>query len=143
MSDHECLAEAFLEQSPACVWIVGEDLAFHRVYGSPAPILGKPAEELTGRCALDALDAELAATWADRFNRALAGEILHLRERSGDATWQISVFPIRKPDGTIYAGALAREMTPWNTAEQELRNTVLGALKAKEFERNTLSRFLH
>jgi signal transduction histidine kinase len=75
--------------------------------------------------------------------RALAGESLHLRERSGNTTWYISVFPMRAPDGTRYAGAMAHEMTPWKTAEQELRNTVLGALKAQEFERNMLSKFLH
>ena len=47
-------------------------------------------------------------------------------------------------DGDIrYAGGLAREITPWGSAEQELRHTVLGALKAQEFERNMLSKFLH
>ena len=38
---------------------------------------------------------------------------------------------------------MAREITPWTTAEQELRYTVLGALKAQEFERNMVSKFLH
>ena len=35
----------------------------------------------------------------------------------------------------LYAGGMAREITPWTNAEQELRHTVLGALKAQEFER--------
>jgi two-component system NarL family sensor kinase len=143
MEECGCLSETFLEQSPACLWMVREDLVFHRVYGSSVPILGKPAEKLTGCCALDVLDAELARTWAGRFVKALAGEILYLRERRGDTTWYISVFPVRAKDGTRYAGAMAHEMTPWKTAEQELRNTVLGAMKAQEFERNTLSKFLH
>ena len=39
--------------------------------------------------------------------------------------------------------ALAREITPWSNAEQELRHTVLGALKAQEFERTMVSKFLH
>ena len=38
---------------------------------------------------------------------------------------------------------MAREITPWGTAEQELRHTVLGALKAQEFERTMVSKFLH
>jgi signal transduction histidine kinase len=143
MPENGCLSETFLEQSPACLWMVGEDMVFRRVYGSSNAVLGKLAGELTGHCALDALEAESAKTWCSRFARALAGETLYLRERIVDTTWYISVYPVRATDGTRYAGAMAREMTPWKTAEQELRNTVLGALKAQEFERNTLSKFLH
>jgi signal transduction histidine kinase len=143
MAEREWPAETVLEQSPACVWIVGEDLVFHRVYGSSAPVLGKPAAELIGRCSLEVLAAEPAQTWSGRFARVLAGDRLHLRERSGDTTWDISLFPVCAPDGTRYAGAIASEMSAWKTAEQELRNTVLGALKAQEFERVTLSKFLH
>jgi signal transduction histidine kinase len=143
MPESEWLSEAFLEQSPACIWIVRPDLVFHKVYGTSTPILGKPPAELAGRPVLGALDKERATTWVNRFARALSGETLYLRDRDGNSSWNISVFPIRAPDGTCYAGAIAREMTPWKTAEQELRNTVLGALKAQEFERNTLSKFLH
>ena len=78
-----------------------------------------------------------------RFTRAFGGETLHLQEREGNFTWNITVFPIRAKDGTQYAGAIARDMTPWRTAEKELRNTVLGALKSQEYERNSLSKFLH
>ena len=47
-------------------------------------------------------------------------------------------------DGEIrYAGGAAREITDWSTAEQELRNTVLGALRSQEFERSMASKFLH
>jgi two-component system NarL family sensor kinase len=53
------------------------------------------------------------------------------------------VFPIRLEGEIQYAGSLARETSAWSTAEQELRYTVLGALKAMEFERKTASRFLH
>jgi PAS domain S-box-containing protein len=143
MPERGCLSESFLEQSPACLWIVREDLVFHQVYGSSAQLLGKPAEELTGRRALDVLPRQRAKTWCGRFNRALAGETLYLRERIGDTTWYTSVFPIRAEDGTRFAGSMAHEMTPWKTAEQELRSTVLGALKAQEFERNMISKFLH
>lgn len=143
MSDRDCLGELLLEQGPACQWVVSEDLVFRRVYGDSTVVLGKASGELTGRSALDVLAPEGAPTWCSRFARALAGETLYLRERSGTATWYVSVFPLRDPDGTRLAGGIAREITPWNTAEQELRNTVLGALKAQEFERNTLSKFLH
>ena len=141
MTESGCLSEAFLEQSPACLWIVRSDLVFHQVYGPS--IFGRPAEELTGGQVADVLDAERAKTWTNRFARALSGETLFLRERYGDSSWFITVFPIVAKDGTRYAGGIAREMTPWRTAEQELRNTVLGALKAQEFERNMLSKFLH
>ena len=143
MSESGCLSEAFLEQSPACLWMVREDLVFHRVYGSSTAVFGLPAAGLIGHSVGEALDAERAKTWTGRFSRALAGESLYLRERHGNATWYISVFPIRAEDGTRYAAAMAHEMTPWKTAEQELRNTVLSALKAQEFERNMLSKFLH
>ena len=143
MPESGSLSDELLEQSTACLWMVGEDLVFHRVYGPSNAVLGKPAEELKGHCAREALDAESSKTWCGRFVRALAGETLYLRERSGDSTWYISVYPVLTKDGRRYAGALAREMTPWKTAEQELRNTVLSALKSQEFERNTLSKFLH
>jgi two-component system NarL family sensor kinase len=123
--------------------MVRADLTFHRVYGDSTAIFGKPPAELTGRPAAEALDEERSKTWTKRFQRALAGETLYLRERTAETTWYVTVFPVRAAGGERYAGALAREMTPWKTAEQELRNTVLGALKAQEFERNTLSRFLH
>jgi len=135
------LAEAFLEQSPACHWVVDRAGVFLRICGDPSTILGCGASALTGKT-LDILEPELAASWKDRVARALEGEILTIRDRRADHTWNISVFPIRY-EGAVYAGALAREVTPWNTAEEELRHTVLGALKAMEFERKTASRFLH
>ena len=143
MPESGCLSETLLEQSPACLWMVRADLVFERVYGDSNPVFGKPAEALTGQSVVNSLDAETAPAWCSRFACALAGETLNLRERHGNTTWYISVFPVRAKDGTRYAGGMAREITPWQTAEQELRNTVLGALKAQEYERNTLSKFLH
>ena len=142
MPESECLSEALLKQSPACLWLVRDDLVFHRIYGTSASVFGRPSGELAGRRAPDVLDAESSPVWCSRFARALAGETLYLRERIGNGTWYITTFPVRTADAH-YAGGIAREITPWNTAEQELRNTVLGALKAQEFERNTLSKFLH
>jgi two-component system NarL family sensor kinase len=106
-------------------------------------VLGKTADQLIGRPLAEVLPAQQAQSWSDRFAKALAGESLYLRERKGDTTWYLSVFPIRTAEGALYAGAMAHEITPWKTAEQELRNTVLGALKAQEFERHMLSKFLH
>jgi two-component system NarL family sensor kinase len=143
MPDSECLSEILLEQSPACLWLVREDLVFQRIYGDSSVVFAKPASELMGKSALDVLTAVAAPVWCGRFARALAGETLYLRERYGAATCYISVFPVLGKDGTRYAGAISREITPWKSAEQELRNTVLGALKAQEFERNMLSKFLH
>jgi two-component system NarL family sensor kinase len=123
--------------------MVRADLVFHRVYGDSTAIFGKPGADLAGRPAAEVLDAERSKAWTSRFTRALGGETLYLRERTGNAPWYITVFPVRAEGGARYTGGIAREMTPWKTAEQELRNTVLSALKAQEFERNMLSRFLH
>ncbi|MGA2267284.1 MAG: ATP-binding protein [Bryobacteraceae bacterium] len=143
MPDAGCLAEAFLEQSSACHWIVTAAGVFHCIYGDPASIFGRPASELVGRPAAEALDPGLASVWRDRFARALEGETLILRERRGNAIWDLTVFPIRFGEEIRYAGGMAREVTPWSIAEQELRYTVLGALKAQEFERNMVAKFLH
>jgi PAS domain S-box-containing protein len=143
MPDAGCSSETFLEQSPACQWIVTRMGVFQRVYGDSSSLFGKAASELTGRAASETLETDLANAWKGRFARALEGETLALRERRGDATWYITVFPLRIDGEIRFAGGLAREITPWSTAEHTLRNTVLGALKAQEFERNMVSKFLH
>jgi PAS domain S-box-containing protein len=143
MSDAGSLAEAFLQQSPACHWVVTTAGVFHRIYGDPASIFGKPASELVGRPAAEALPPEIAGVWRDRLARVLEGETVVLRERRGNAIWYLTVFPIRFDGEIRYAGGAAREITAWSTAEQELRYTVLGSLKAQEFERNMVARFLH
>jgi signal transduction histidine kinase len=137
------LAEALLEQSGACHLILDRDTVFQRVFGDPAPFLGCVAAALLGRALSDALDPQAALTWRDRIGRALSGEQLRLQERHNGAIWNISAFPIRIGGEILYAGVLAREVTAWKTAEHELRHTVLGALKAIEFDRKSMSRFLH
>jgi signal transduction histidine kinase len=137
------LSDAMLAQSPACQWAVDSNHVFQEIYGDPSSLFGMPASELAGRPVRDLREPALAASWSDRFSRALAGEVLSLRERRADAIWNVSVFPIRLDGQICYAGALAREMTPWGKADHELRRTVLSALDAQVFERNTLSRFLH
>jgi signal transduction histidine kinase len=139
----ETIAELFLQQSPACQWIVSAKGAFERFYGDPAPLFGMPAPELTGHAPAAVLEPDQAIAWGGRFSRALQGDTLLLRERRGKETWYVTIFPIRSEGKICYAGGSAREITPWTNAEQELRHTVLGALKAQEFERAMVSKFLH
>jgi signal transduction histidine kinase len=143
MQDAGSLAEIFLQQSPACQWIVSADGAFVRFYGDPLDLFDRSAEQLVDRKPDEVLDADLAGLWRDRFRRALAGEMMLLRERRTRSTWYVSVFPLRIDGEVRFAGGNAREITPWASAEQELRHTVLGALKAQEHERRSVSRFLH
>lgn len=143
MPTAERVSALLLEQSGACHWVVTAAGVFHRVYGDPSCILGKPAALLVGQKVDDALDPEAAATWKARFAQALQGATLTLRERCGAARWDVSIFPIRVEGKVRYAGGMARESTQWAKAEQELRYTVLGALKAQEFERAMVSKFLH
>src|SRR5713101_6358346 len=141
MPDAGSLAEIFLQQSPACQWIVSTDGTFARMYGDPLPLFGRTAAELLGRIPGDVLGPDEAAAWRGRFARALNGEMMLLRERRAKGTWYVTVFPLRVEGETRFAGGSAREITPWSAAEQELRHTVLGALKAQEFERTMVSKF--
>jgi signal transduction histidine kinase len=143
MPESECLSEMLLEQSPACLWMVREDLVFQRIWGSADTVFGKTSGELTGRCALDVLPRNGAGVVQPL--RAGAGGRNPLPARTQRQCHLVHLgFPgAHRKDGTRYAGGMAREITPWKTAEQELRNTVLSALKAQEFERNMLSKFLH
>lgn len=143
MQDAGSLAEIFLHQSPACQWMVSTDGAFARIYGDPLPLFGRSAAELVGRVPGDVLGPDEATVWRGRFARALGGEMMLLRERRAKSTWYVTVFPLRIEGQIQFAGGSAREITPWAAAEQELRHTVLGALKAQEFERTMVSRFLH
>jgi signal transduction histidine kinase len=136
------LCDRFLEQCPACSWIVRADYFVERVYGDSVPVFGIAAAELGGRRLDDSLPPEAAGLWRSRVDRATGGETVLLRERRGEATRHISLFPMREA-GTVLAGGFAFDITPWSTAERELRHTVLGALRAQEFERSMMSRFLH
>ena len=136
------LPEAFLEHCPACQWTIDREGYFHAIYGDSSPLFDKTASELQGQ-PTSSLGTELAPLWSNRFARVFDGEILNLRERRGNSTWYVTVFPIRREGQVVFAGGLAREITPWSTAEQELRRTVLSALKAQEFQRRMASQFLH
>jgi two-component system NarL family sensor kinase len=123
--------------------MVSADGAFERFYGDPLPLFDRSAAQLVGRLPDDVLGSEEAAAWRCRFTRALSGETMLLRVRRPAGTWHVTVFPIRIEGEIRFAGGNAREVTPWAAAEQELRHTVLGALKAQEFQRTMVSRFLH
>ena len=133
-----CLAEIYLRQNPGCHWIVDGAGVFVKLYGDPAPVFGKSAAELQGMPG-----ADLGDGWRSRFRRALAGETMILRERHGESAFSIFLFPV-EIDGVIrHAGGSAREVTTWAAAEQELRYTVLGALRAQEHQSAAVSKFLH
>jgi two-component system sensor kinase FixL len=143
MEDAGRLSELLLEQSPACHWMVSADGVFERIGGDASSVFGKPAAQLVGQSVSQALGQQVSAAWKGRFARAFQGETLSLRERHGKAIWHITVFPVRVTGEIRHAGGLASESTPWSTAEQELRHTVLDALKAQDFERSKVARFLH
>lgn len=143
MADHGWLPQAFLEQCPACAWMADSQGVFCEVYGDASSIFGRTAAELKQRAASEVLESGLAETWKSRAARVFAGETLMLRERCGNATWHITLFPIRREGHILFAGGFGREVTPWGTAEQELRYTVLSALKSQESDRKMASQFLH
>jgi two-component system NarL family sensor kinase len=142
MSESGSLAEIYLQQSPACHWIIGADGRFLYACGEVCQLFGRRAADLIGRDPEAVLPPEQAIQWRGRIKRVLAGEVLVLRERQGTGSWSVSLFPVRRND-QILVGGLAREMSAWGTAEDELRHTVLGALKAQEYTRTSVSRFLH
>jgi PAS domain S-box-containing protein len=143
MEDPGRLSELLLEQSPACHWMISADGVFQRVFGDASSIFGKPAAQLVGQAVSQALDREVSDAWRGRFARALQGETLTLRERHGNAIWHITVFPVRVDGDIHHAGGLASDSTRWSTAEQQLRRTVLSALKAQDCERSKVGGFLH
>jgi signal transduction histidine kinase len=143
ITNESWLANEFLRQCPACLWIVNREGAFHQIYGDAVVLFGRKAEELLGQPARTGLDEARGDAWSRRFARVLAGETLMIRERLANSTWYVTLFPIRFEDAIVYAGGMAREVTPWSTAEQELRHTVLGAIKTQEFERKMMAQFLH
>jgi signal transduction histidine kinase len=143
MPEVDTLAALFLEQVPACGWIVTAKGVFEQFFGDPSGIFGKPAAALTGCTVGQALGRERATPWNHRFFRAFQGETVLIRERAAGTAWNISIFPIQLDGSVRYVGGLALEAGDWNKAEQELRHTILGALKAQEFERKMAAKFLH
>lgn len=138
-----CLAELLLQQDRACHWLIDRKGFFALVYGDSRPIFGRDAADLLRGGVDSSVAPEVAELWNSRLQRVFNGEYLYLRERSEGNTYNVSVFPVTLENEIRYAGGMALEVSPWGSAEQELRHSVLGALKAMEFERNMLSKFLH
>jgi two-component system NarL family sensor kinase len=143
MAEKPWLAEALLEQGCSCHWILDARQVFRGVYGDSLSFFGVAAGELQGRPLAKTVDKKIAAIWENRVKRVFAGEVLRLRTHRAQATWYICLFPIRRGKRILFAGAMAREVSAWGSAEQELRQTVLSALKAQENDRKMASKFLH
>jgi signal transduction histidine kinase len=137
------LANAFLASSSTCSWVVTTAGGFRLIHGDSMPVFGKPAAELLNRSIADALDPDAAVVWRDRFDRVAAGERQVLRERRGSSSVvAISLFRIEL-EGELYIGGSAHEIGFMARAEQELRYAVHSAIKAQEFDRRMVARFLH
>ena len=143
MTDGHGLAKSFLEQCGGVIWAVDQKGAFYRFYGDPSYVFGKSAAELQDRTPEMALDSGPGEQWKNRFARALAGETLMLRERRGDMTWYVKLFPIRIDGKISHMHGVVEKSAPWSAADQQLRHTVLSALRSQEFERKRASQFLH
>ena len=135
MPDNAGLADAFLESCPAVQWIADASGVFQRIYGDPAPLLGKSSAELLGQRA--------EPVWLDRFARAFAGERLNYRERRGESLWHVAVFPISTRGTVPLVGAIAQADDRSRVAEQQLRQAVFRALDTAESERKAVARFMH
>lgn len=144
MPDCTCTSQRYLEQSPVCHWVISRELQFTAVYGDSEPIFGVATPQLLHQFVPEILNPDNARQWRQRVARAIGGETLLLCDRHDRKSWYVSVFPLREEGGEVTgAGGFALDATPWSTADHELRRTVLGALRAQEFERTTMSRFLH
>jgi len=136
------ITETYLQQAPVCSWVLDARYCFIRIFGAAAPLFGSAADLLQGKLLAEVCPPDTARVWKNRVDRCLDGERLALRERHGTATYYVSLFPLTRGKDRAAAG-FALEITPWSTAEQELRHTVLGSLRAREYERSTMAKFLH
>ena len=108
-----CLAEAFLEQSPACHWVVTAAGVFHAHLRRPRAHLRQDGfAELAGRPAAEALDPgagqRVAGPLRPRPRRRNLGAARAPRRRH----LVLPCFPSASADEIRYAGGLAREITP-------------------------------
>src|SRR5689334_6912 len=100
MPDAGRLAETFLDQCPACHWLVRSERAapqkrkprtaaahlyqeifFERIWGDSTALFGAPAADLLPGASLNLLQKDMLRSWQGRFERAFDGETLMLRER--------------------------------------------------------------
>src|SRR5579862_5186853 len=84
------------------------------------------------------------ADWEARIARAVAGEIITVREQHRETLFSLMFYPIQAPEpGTVYAAGYAQDITKLGSAEQQLRATTLHILKSQDSERARLAKFLH
>lgn len=140
------LSRVFLEQGPACSWIIDRQYRFHSAWGNCLPLFRKPAAELRNNFLIEVLGEGAGGAWMGRIDRVFGGETLFLRERttSPDLTHAITHFPLRSAAGeVVFAGGLAQDISLLSAAERQLRHTALRILKTQDADRGRLARFLH
>ena len=142
MTDENGLAKAYLEQCPAIIWAVDQTGAFHKFFSDPSSVFGKSAAELKDQAPEAALDSGTGKQWKNRFARALAGETLMLRERRGDITWYVKLFPIRLDGRISFVGGVAQESGPWSTAGSSSKTSTWTrpCIESRKFSSSTSSR---
>jgi signal transduction histidine kinase len=137
MHNTAALCEMLLRQSPGCAWLLRRDGAFQAVYGGAPRVFGRAAAELESLNFTDLFAPPARPSWIGRLERVFAGETLGAAGQFGEgATFSITLFPIRPPEGEIaFAGGIAHEMP-----EAGLVQRTLAAL---ETDRARLSQLLH
>jgi signal transduction histidine kinase len=133
----EAAYRAVLEAAPDThVTVFGPDLKPLFAAGTLWPL----AEPHDGGVPLPVLGAEREACW----RRAFDGERLDRRAELERRVFQVSVMPLRGPDGAIFAGMqFAAEVTAFVRAEERLRQLAQGLESAREQERKRIAAELH
>lgn len=143
MADALALYEALLEQGPCCVLVVDEARNIFRAHGDTSVLFHSPAASLAGRPFDEAIPAYANAQWRERFDRGFRGEYFLVREDVDQTVWFLDFNPVRLDGAIPYVSIFGRDITQMVIAERDLRNTVLTAVTASEYERRTIAKFLH
>jgi len=134
----EAAADMLLRHCPACTWLLDPSLEFHAAYGNATALFGRAASELPGVNFAHLVSADTRPSWIKRWERVLAGDTLHARERltADSPTCAITLFPVRAAEGHVaFAGGLAQESDEHGLAVRIHR--------ARENERAHLAQLLH
>jgi signal transduction histidine kinase len=132
------ICELLLQQSPGCTWLLNRSGEFQTVYGNAARVFGRGAAELTGLHFPDLFPAPVRPCWMQRIGRVFAGETLSSGARFGAAaaTYSITLFPVRGPEGGIvFAAGMAQELAD--------RDLLLSLWRARENDRARVAQLLH
>ncbi len=104
-----------------CQWLIGERGEWLSISGDAESLFGATPGELPGRTPAEVLGREAGQTWEARFARALAGEVLTVRESRGPALWLATMFPAEESGGHRRAAGLA---VPFPNPDIDRRETV-------------------